>query len=327
MGRGSNQMVTFVDLQWLVDNSNFKVKNSFPETSKKACTKTECSDALHLNESAAEWIAWGSNRLIPFRLLISSTATYVGAGAYCIQDNAPTDNPPTAPTLSITETLQTSISLSWTASTDDNSVSGYHIQMSTDNSNWNTPISTGTTRTYTFTGLSASTLYYFRVYAEDSFPQYGPYSNVVSDTTDAAPPSSVALDMYVYDTNDSSDYQRINVRAPSGDTVVIQITVTSGTTGSCSKKWKYTQYYPQSQTFIDGATFPSLPQTFQFTVTGTGSYTGCAGAAAYRSGGQVGFEATTVATAKILSTTGVDANNRVGVALPMNINASGAAGC
>ncbi|WP_315794515.1 lytic polysaccharide monooxygenase [Paenibacillus sp. BIC5C1] len=97
----------------------------------------------------------------------------------------PVDNvAPTPPTsLVATATAATSTSLSWKASSDNVGVTGYKIY------NGTTLIGnvSGTTTSYTVTGLTASTAYTFTVKAVDAAGNESAASNTVSVTTTAPP--------------------------------------------------------------------------------------------------------------------------------------------
>jgi len=93
---------------------------------------------------------------------------------------------PAAPTgLTATVISTTQIDLSWTDVSTGNQ--SYKVERSTDNVNW-TEIATGlsaTATTYSATGLTASTLYYFRVRAANA-ARNSDYSNTASATTQAS---------------------------------------------------------------------------------------------------------------------------------------------
>jgi chitodextrinase len=96
-------------------------------------------------------------------------------------------SPPTAPTQLIVDShTATSVSLSWTASTDNTGVSGYDIY------NISTLVGTTTTTNYTFTTLEANSIYLFSVRARDTSGNVSPYSNLVFFTTINSPPTAPA---------------------------------------------------------------------------------------------------------------------------------------
>lgn len=74
---------------------------------------------------------------------------------------------PTVPAISFTGVTSSSITVNWTAATDNVGVAGYTLQRSTDNATWTT-LYDGAARTYTDSGRSASTLYYYRVRSYDA---------------------------------------------------------------------------------------------------------------------------------------------------------------
>ncbi len=101
----------------------------------------------------------------------------------------PDTQPPTAPTaLSATATSPTQINLAWTAATDDVGVLEYRIErcQGTGCSNL-IQIATAAGTTFSDTGRSPSTSYSYRVRAEDTTNNLGPYSGTTSATTPATP--------------------------------------------------------------------------------------------------------------------------------------------
>lgn len=85
---------------------------------------------------------------------------------------------PTMPTnLAVTGTTSSSVSLSWTASTDNVGVTGYDVYQGTSK------VMTVAGTTATVTGLSAITAYTFRVAAKDAAGNVSPQSAAVTATT------------------------------------------------------------------------------------------------------------------------------------------------
>ncbi|MEU9651088.1 cellulase family glycosylhydrolase [Streptomyces sp. NPDC048110] len=107
----------------------------------------------------------------------SKEATVYGGGA-------PDDTqPPTAPgTPAATAVTDTSVTLGWTAATDDTAVTGYDVVRVGDGTE--TRIASSTTTTATVTGLSAGTTYTFAVYARDAAGNRSARSAAVEVTTD-----------------------------------------------------------------------------------------------------------------------------------------------
>jgi chitodextrinase len=118
-------------------------------------------------------------------------ALAMGAYAELFEGNPPPPpdtTPPTAPSnLAVSGKTDTSVSLSWTASTDNVGVTGYDIYRGTTlvKTVTGTPPATATT----VTGLSPSTTYTFTVKARDAAGNTSPASNAVTVTTDPTPPS------------------------------------------------------------------------------------------------------------------------------------------
>ena len=99
----------------------------------------------------------------------------------------PDTTPPTSPTsLSATSPSQSSITVSWTAATDNIAVTNYQVErcLGLSCSNF-TQVGTPTTSPFTDTGLTASTGYSYHVRAVDAAGNVSGWSNVVGATTQA----------------------------------------------------------------------------------------------------------------------------------------------
>jgi len=113
--------------------------------------------------------------------------------------------PPTAPTnLAVTGRTSTSVSLSWTASTDNVGVTGYQVRV-----NGTTSVTTTGTST-TVGGLSPSTTYTFTVVATDAAGNLSQPSASVSATTDAASNSNLALGKATSESGHTQSYASSN---------------------------------------------------------------------------------------------------------------------
>ena len=120
------------------------------------------------------------------------------SSAFTVTVTAPAANVPGAPTnLTTTANGQTQIDLSWTAPSDDGgaAITGYKIEVSTDNSNWSGLVAdTGSTaNSYSHIGLSAGSTRYYRVSAINSAGT-GPASSVANATTDSPPAATSEVD-------------------------------------------------------------------------------------------------------------------------------------
>ena len=107
--------------------------------------------------------------------VIATTEAWNAVGVFA---PAPDAQAPTAATLSSTSTTQTSIALSWTASTDNVAVIGYDVFVNGVKNN----ATNLTARTYTVSGLTASTVYSIYVLSKDAAGNTR-NSNVLSITT------------------------------------------------------------------------------------------------------------------------------------------------
>ncbi len=114
-------------------------------------------------------------------------------------------DPPTAPTnLQSTKQTGNTISLSWTASTDDVAVVGYQVFRNGVNVTPNLVQAT----TYTDTGLSAETTYSYYVIAKDSVGTVSPNSNKINVTTK---PETSKTTIVTFTINNATTYWGQNV--------------------------------------------------------------------------------------------------------------------
>ena len=94
---------------------------------------------------------------------LSRPATGKASTAACSPTPPPGSTPPTTPTgLAVTQTQPTSVSLAWTASTDDVGVAGYGLYLN------NTLVGTSISTTFPFSALTCATTYTFGVDAYDA---------------------------------------------------------------------------------------------------------------------------------------------------------------
>ncbi|GAB3977873.1 hypothetical protein GCM10029978_068970 [Actinoallomurus acanthiterrae] len=122
-----------------------------------------------------------------FGFVASGTAAPSGCrlnGASCDGGSGGGDTqPPSAPSgLNVTGHTSSSVSLSWTAATDDTGVTGYDVFQGT------TLATTASGTTATVTGLQPATTYTFKVRARDAAGNLSAFSAQVSATTDAGSP-------------------------------------------------------------------------------------------------------------------------------------------
>ncbi|NLP57054.1 M4 family metallopeptidase [Lutibacter sp. B1] len=90
---------------------------------------------------------------------------------------APDTQAPTAPTLTASNTTNTTVDLSWSGATDNVAVTSYDVYQGTS------LLTSVTTTTYQVTGLTAATTYSFTIKAKDDAGNVSNTSNAVSVTT------------------------------------------------------------------------------------------------------------------------------------------------
>lgn len=129
--------------------------------------------------------------------VVSSTGTYsqtwtvpnddwaAGIAAFLATNDT---TPPSDPTsLQATAAGSSQINLTWTASTDDVAVSAYRVEQCQGAGCVNfAEVAQPTTNSYSAQSLNASTLYRFRVRAQDAATNLSGYSNIAEATTGAA---------------------------------------------------------------------------------------------------------------------------------------------
>ncbi len=124
------------------------------------------------------------------RLTFTANAGWPAAQLSELEAYAPStgdSQPPTAPgNLTVTGHTSTSVSLSWSASTDNVGVTGYQVRRD------GTVVATVTGTAYTVGGLSPATGYGFTVAARDAAGNVSAPSNAVTATTDPAATTNLA---------------------------------------------------------------------------------------------------------------------------------------
>ncbi|WP_224365521.1 fibronectin type III domain-containing protein [Hyalangium versicolor] len=138
---------------------------------------------------------------------------------------------PTAPTsLRSTGTTSTSVSLSWTASTDNVGVTGYEVFVGSST----TAAATSTSTSATVSGLSANTTYSFTVKARDAAGNRSSASSAVSATTQTAPsgdvPSKILVG-YWHNFDNGSGFIRLRNVSSKWDVINVSFAEPTSATG------------------------------------------------------------------------------------------------
>jgi|GEM_PF-1588508 len=199
VGTGANNYSNLFQVLYVTPNTNytvtFKAKSNmgvfYKITDESYNVVGTASGTTNTNNT---WTSYTLNFNSGSRSIVYLMFTDGGTGTAYFDDvtitggSSSTDTQaPTAPTgLTSTGKTDTSVSLSWTASTDNVGVTGYDIYR---NGTYATSV-TGTSGTVT--GLSANTTYSFTVKAKDAAGNVSPASSALSVTTNAAVTNLIA---------------------------------------------------------------------------------------------------------------------------------------
>ena len=113
------------------------------------------------------------------KIIASTYGRGVFTGSFTANAIADSEAPTVPTSVSASNVVATSLTLSWTASTDNVAVSGYDVYRGA------TKLGTTTSASYNVTGLTASTAYSFTVKAKDAAGNESAESSVVNVTTPA----------------------------------------------------------------------------------------------------------------------------------------------
>ncbi len=168
-----------------------------------ALTPTACHMTINLG-STQTWNVWDptgataaqqGTRTIALgpKIIASGTGTSIALVVYAaplfieLTSSSVTSAPITPTGLTLGLTTSSTQAITWTAITTGTAVpTNYFCQLSTDNATWTTVTTTGIgdVGSYTYVGLTAQTLYYYRIYASNSIGSSG-FTASVNSTTSA----------------------------------------------------------------------------------------------------------------------------------------------
>jgi len=164
----NGQTISSYTVQWSTDNATWTTYGTSPTTNSLVVTNPG---------------TWTDNTLFYFKVLATNS---IGSGDYSTSGSGTTWAVPGAPTaVTIGTITSATVGISWTApaSNGGTAVTDYIIQSSLDNSSFSTfGDGASTTTSTTVTGLTSSTLYYFRIAAVNAVGT-GSYTTSVSTTT------------------------------------------------------------------------------------------------------------------------------------------------
>ncbi|MEW6027447.1 MAG: fibronectin type III domain-containing protein, partial [Planctomycetota bacterium] len=147
-------------------------------------------NAVYINSSAGtNYTDYGLSPSTPYSYTVQAYDAAGNLSALSAALNTATvadDAPPSAPTaLTATAITSSMISLAWTGSTDNVGVTGYKVYRSPEGITYTLISTLSSVLSYTDTGLSGSTSYWYKVAAYDAANNISADSNVVSATTPA----------------------------------------------------------------------------------------------------------------------------------------------
>ncbi|QQS15437.1 MAG: fibronectin type III domain-containing protein [Candidatus Moraniibacteriota bacterium] len=178
--------------------------------------------------------------------------------------------PPTSPTnLVANATSQSSITVSWTAATDNIGVAGYQVEhCSPSGCSTFTQVGTPTSSPFIDSGLTANAFYNYHVRAVDAAGNTSGWSNVVGATTQAASQTpTISL---------SANPTSIT----SGQSSTLTWSSTNATSCTASGSWSGTKATSGTQSVS-----PATTSTYTLTCTGTGGATNQSATVTVGSGG------------------------------------------
>jgi endo-1,4-beta-xylanase len=209
---------------------------------------------------------WLGSSELPLPFDINYAAKPAWTAIQSVLGSSADTTPPSAPTnLNSPSHTSSSVSLSWTASTDNVGVTGYQVFRG------GTQVGTPTSTSYTDTGLAASTLYTYTVKARDAAGNVSAASNSVSVTTSSGGISSTAwynvvnqnsglcVDAYNWQTTDGTAVQQWGCGAAQGGSP------------QTNQEW---QFQPTDSGYYKVLSRSAAAQNEVWDVTGGPSYTG-----------------------------------------------------
>lgn len=192
-----------------------------------------------------------------------------------------TQAPSVPGSLTASNVTQTTVDLSWNASTDNVGVTGYDVYQGSTN------LGTVTGTATQITGLTASTAYSFRVRARDAAGNISGYSNTVNVTTSAAPdtqapsvPTSLAASNVTQTTVDLSwNASTDNVGVTGYDVYQgsSNLGTVAGTTAQITGLTASTAYSFRVRARDAAGNVSGYSNTVNVTTSGSGGGSGCAG--------------------------------------------------
>ncbi len=184
---------TQINLNWTAATDNVGVTNYAVEQ----CVTSSCTFAQIGTTASTSFNSTGltAGTGYSYRVRASDAANNLGpySNTASATTTAPDTQAPTAPSnLTATPVSSSQINLSWVGSSDDVGVTNYLIEQCVTASCTFSQVGTTASTTLNVTSLSANTNYSFRVRATDAAANLGPYSNIATATTSAAPSGLVA---------------------------------------------------------------------------------------------------------------------------------------
>jgi fibronectin type 3 domain-containing protein len=241
-----------ISVSWAASTDNVGVTGYIVER----CQGTGCSNFAQVGTlTASPFIDTGltANTFYNYHVRATDAASNLSGWSNVVgaTTQAPDTQAPTTPSnLQASVASSSSINLTWTASTDNVGVTGYKVERCSGASCTSfTQIGTPSTNAYSDTGLSASTLYRYRVMANDAAGNNSDSSGIAQASTPVAPPSPTFVSEYETAWNSAiSPKTTANFSVQSGDTLVAYAvnessssTIATPPTGTLTGTWTLSQ--------------------------------------------------------------------------------------
>lgn len=301
-----DKIVTFTNLQWLVDNEGFYKRVGYLLSGNKCVIKEELIESLHVADINPLAGFYTDNQLVPRDAFQQRGTAWIGdeENWECVQVGGGSNDPPTAPELDFVSKTHNTITVEWWEfpGTDDVGIVGYIIEVWYDDGG-PVPLKTvdvGLVTSYTIINLVPEAGYYIVVRAYDVEPLSSPNSDVLQIITNAAPVNLMGQLNFI-DTSTSSvtlkwddpkqvvegttvSFYKVEYRLGVGSWTIVTTNISAlartyevtGLSSGLDYEFRV-RFYTSGSVYSDysnsviATTVASIPKNCGDTITGTGS--------------------------------------------------------